>query len=213
MKLKNVLGAIAGVVVLALSSSAGAITLMIGDNDGYGYGNAVVPDGAALPTTSGPPAGCTWCFDNRSAAELAATNGAQYTDFEAYAAPVNFSFAFDASAYTGISNVMFSMDVTGIQQGTFGASHLYLDGVDVSAGLPSDQGAWGSGVFSFSVSAASLLDGLLNVSFTGGPSDHIGFDYFALNFDARSVPEPTTLSMLGLGLALLGIATRKRKAV
>lgn len=209
MKFKGLLSSLAGASFLALTTSASAITIMIGDNDGYGYGDAVVPDGADLPVTAVP--GCAWCFDNRSAAELVATDGSQYTDFEAYQAPVTFTIGFDATAYSNISSVLFTMDVTGIQQNAFGPSTLLLDGVDYSAGLPINQGAWGSGVYSFSVSSADLLDGLLDVYFMGGPNDHIGFDFFALNFDAQDVPEPTTLSMLGLGLVLLGFTTRKRK--
>ena len=53
------------------SVDASLITLMVGDNDGYGFGAAVVPDGGSLPVPG---------FDNRSAAEAVATNGAQQTD-------------------------------------------------------------------------------------------------------------------------------------
>ncbi len=51
---------------------ASAATWMIGDNDGYGIG---IPDNADHPFN-----GFTANYDGRSAAEAAATNGAQYTD-------------------------------------------------------------------------------------------------------------------------------------
>lgn len=203
MKRKHIFYSILGACLLAVSANSSAIpvTIMIGDNDGYGFG---VADGADLPST---------IFDNRSAAELAATDGSQNTDF-AEVSVVNFTFDFDATAYSSISNVFFTMDVSGIQQSTFGTSTLLLDGVDVSAGLPIDQGALGSGIFSFGVNAADLLDGQLDVSFTGGSSaiDFIAFDYFALDFDSAAVPEPSILTLLGLSLALFGFNSRRRKA-
>ncbi|MDH5571849.1 MAG: PEP-CTERM sorting domain-containing protein [Gammaproteobacteria bacterium] len=204
MKFKHIVFSMIGGCLLAVSANAGAITIMVGDNDGYGYG---IADGADLPVTSND---CTWCFDNRTAGELTATDGAQYTDFEAYAY-VSFDIAFDVLAYSGINNVIFSMDVSGIQMDWWGASSLLLDGVNFSAGLPVDQGIYGSGVFAFELDAAALADGMLNVSFTGGDGwDHIAFDYFALDFDVASVPEPSVLGLLGLGLVMLGFSGIKK---
>ncbi len=199
MKLKHIFNSMLGACLLVVSANASAITIMIGDNDGYGFG---IADGTVLPAT---------IFDNRSAGELAATDGSQYTDY-AEVSVVNFTFDFDATAYSAISNVWFTMDVNGIEQDLYGTSTLLLDGVDYSSSLPLNQGAWGSGVFAFSVAAASLSDGLLDVSFTGGSSaiDFISFDYFALDFDAAAVPEPSILGLLGLGLVLLGFNSRKK---
>jgi len=206
MKILNSIYGLCMIGLFALSGSVSAVTMTIGDNDGYGYG---IADGATLPATAVP--GCSWCFDNRSAGELAATDGSQFTDFQEYQAPVVFSFLFDTTPDTIVSNAVFSMDVTGIQS-IFGSSTLLLDGHNVSAGLPIDQGAWGSGVYSFNVDSSWLLDGMLDVSFTGGNNDHIGFDYFELSYDAARVPEPASLALMGLGLIGLGFAKSKKRA-
>jgi len=204
MKRFTLLTVLATFFLVFTTISANALTIMIGDNDGYGYGDLVVPDGADLPFTDDPVADTGWVFDNRSPAELAATDGSQYTDWEPYS---NRTFSFDFAAGTGIISAVFELDVSGIQTSWFGASTILLDGVDYTAFLPTEQGAWGSGVFSTVVDVALLADGVLTVNFTGGPSDHIAFDYFKL--DIASVPEPATLLLFGSGLIGLGFFRRK----
>ncbi len=196
---------VTAIFLFGLTSSADALLLMVGDNDGYGYGHAVVADGANLPTSSDPVN--NWVFDNRSAAELAATDGSQFTDYEPYA-PRNFTFNF--TPFSASTVATFEFDVSGIQTASWGVSSLKLDGVDFSSYVSTlEQGTFGSDVISFSVSSALLADGQLAVNFVGGNNDHIAFDYFSLNIEA--VPEPSTLLLLGSGLVGLGYVRRRFK--
>ena len=190
------------------SANAAFMTVydMIGDNDGYGYGVATVPDNADLP---GAPS--WWEFDNRSAAELAAVNGAQATDIEDNF-DVTFFHSFDLSQFAYISEAYFTIDITGIQQGVFGGnSHLYLDGAQVMSFEALQQGAWGSDVLTYSVNLADLGDGMFNVFFDNYLSDHVGIDFTQLEVTGSAVPEPTTMILFGLGLAGLGTYRRFKK--
>ena len=212
MKKLILIGLMAAFVV-GLSGSANALTVydMIGDNDGYGYGAAVVPDFANLPFTDNPFPGAGWLFDNRSAAELAATDGAQATDVEDNF-DVTFFHTFDVSQFASISSATFYIDITGLQQNVFGGvSHLYLDGFEIAGFLSVDQGTWGSNVFSMSVNTADLADGMLDVYFDNWPSDHIGIDYTMLAVSGVAIPEPATMILFGIGMVGMGLRRKFRK--
>lgn len=187
---------------------------MIGDNDGYGYGATVVPDGIDLPYTDNPVEGAGWLFDNRSADELAAVNGAQATDVEDMTG-VTFHHTFDMSLFKSLCSATFTIDISGVQQGIFGGySHLYLDGVEMTDFLSLDQYAWGSNVLTYNVDLAMLSDGALDVTFDKWADDHVAVDFTALTVageGACPVPEPATMFLMGLGLAGAGVIRRLRK--
>lgn len=208
-----------GVLIgFAASANASLLTVydMIGDNDGYGYGAGVVADGATLPFTNDPSPGAGWNFDNRSAAEIAASDGSQSTDLQDNF-DVTFFHSFDLSQFSSLTSASFKIDITGLQQGVFGGvSRLYFDGVEQLAftTLP-DQGAWGSGIFNFNVNTSMLGDGMLNVFFDNWDplgDDHIGIDFTQLEVTGEAIPEPATLVLFGLGLAGTGLRRRFRKS-
>ena len=194
------------------------ITDMIGDNDGFGYGHAVVGDGDDLPYTDDPAPGAGWLFDNRSAAEMSASDGSQATDLEDNF-DVTFEHRFDMTQFDYLTEAFFTIDIAGLQQEVFGGlSHLYLDGVEVIEFLAINQGAWGSGLFTVAVDLAILADGALDVYFDNWdgayPDDDIAVDFTMLTVTGDTdpaIPEPATMMLLGMGLVGIGFGTRLRK--
>lgn len=91
------------VALTAGSGRAAPITILIGDNDGYGPGVNAADNGPAVwpVNPNSNPLG----YDGRSAAEAAATNGAQFTDV--------YSSLFPGFGPNGVStgNVVFALPV------------------------------------------------------------------------------------------------------
>jgi hypothetical protein len=179
------------------------VSVIVGDDDGYGYG---IGDNADLPESSTPscvgPGTCsnntnqtdcnadvnscswvTWVFDNRDGAEFSANDGSEETDREPLS-PRNFGFTMTFDPLLNPVNATFTVDVSGIQTDTFGPSSLFLDGVDVSSVLPVEQGIFGSSRVTTSIDPAITSDGSVSVTFQGGSAgvgDAIAFDFFELN--------------------------------
>ena len=159
------------------------IDIMIGDNDGYGFGASVVPDGHDIPSED------SYIFDNRDSSEVSATDGSQYTDIEdswgeGFTFTITFPIVEDPDYY---DSATFTLDVTGIQTNYYGASSLYLDDWDYSQYLPQEQNIYGSQIAIIGIDVSRLLNGSLTVNFRGGTGgiistnhDAIGFDYFRL---------------------------------
>lgn len=201
-------------------SSSVNITVVdqIGDNDGYGYGHSLVGDGADLPFTDDPFTGGGWNFDNRSASELSATNGAQATDVED-SFDATFHHTFDISQFSSLTSALFTIDISGLQQNVFGEnSFLYFEGIEVLAFNSINQGAWGSGLLSYSVDLAMLSDGIFDVYLDNFHNelgdDHIAVDFTSLTVSGlatSTIPEPTTMLLFGFGLAGSAVIRRFRK--
>ena len=188
------------------------VTIVIGDNDGYGYGIADNQNLPQAPTNDqfclGASSICstytnqtecnadtvnscgwiTWIFDNRSPSESGATNGSQQTDYEPLSSR-SFGFTMTFEPLLNPVSSTFTLDVSGIQASQFGASSLFLDGTDFSSILPTDQGIFGSNRITTPVASSITDDGSVTVSFQGGSlgvGDAIAFDYFEL--DLRCTP-------------------------
>jgi hypothetical protein len=178
------------------------IDILIGDDDGYGYGVADYSDLPSAPAGDqfcfGSDSACsfydnitdceansctwaTWIFDNRSITEMNATDGSQHTDYVPFSGR-SFAFTFNFTPPIDPFDSWIWVDVSGIQS-SFGASSLFLDGVDYSYILPTDQGVFGSELTGDFIDLSLLQDGSLTVDFEGGQlsgGDAIAFDYFEL---------------------------------
>ena len=194
-------------------SPANADVWTIGDDDGYGAG---IADGAPHPF--GP------IYDGRSAAEVAATNGAQFTDTYSTTHPgyspqagtiATFSFTGLGSGWTQGAMIF---DLADFQASTFGAALVSYNGFVQNWAF--NDGYPNTAIHAFTLEQ-NVLDsinslGTLTVTINRNNSgDFYGFDYAQLsNIDVNSaVPEPSTWAMMLLGFGAIGVSMRRRKRV
>jgi hypothetical protein len=192
---------------------ASAATWMIGDDDGYGVG---IPDNANHPFN-----GFTANHDNRSAGEMAATDGAQFTDTYSTSHPgfgpadqgTVSTFKFTGLTGTWTQGSMW-FDMADFQASTFGAVAVTFNGIvqnwAFNDGFPTTK------VRFFNLDAATVasinaLDELTIVIDRNASSDFYGFDYARLEDVNAPIPEPSTYAMMGLGLGALALAARRRR--
>lgn len=199
---------------LALAAgAASAATWTIGDDDGYGAG---VPNGANHAFD-----GFNANYDGRSAAEAAATNGAQYTDTYSTTHPGYAPHGNETSAtftFTGLGNGWTEgsmwFDMADFQASTFGAVAVTFNGIvqnwAFNDGFPSTKLRF----FNLSQSVVDSINTtgeLIIVIDRNASSDFYGFDYAELSSVAAPVPEPSTYALMALGLAGMGLVARRRK--
>lgn len=208
-------------------ASAGPIDLTIGDNDGFGFGAAWVPDGSPLLHDILPDTPADAALSNRrSAAEAAATNGAQQTDiysaikdFEFQPLPETFDLVFP---FIGeLTWAVFSLDMAGFEADLFGQIGVSFNGVVQTNLFDFTDGEFASAVRSFTLGSTALANATLAqqfvVTFTRDLScDAIVFDYFRFGGNVEPLipqvptPEPMTLVMLGTGLTALALRRRHK---
>jgi hypothetical protein len=203
--------------LLAGATVSSAQVWVIGDDDGYGMG---IVDNANHPFD-----GSSANYDGRSAAEMAATDGAQFTDTYSTTHPgygpqpgtvATFTFSGLGSGWTE-GNMIF--DMADFQASTFGAVAVTFNGVV-------QNWAFNDGFPTTRVRAFQLEQAVLDSINTTGQlivmidrnnsGDFYGFDYAALSNDLDittlpAVPEPSTYALMSLGLAAVAFAARRRR--
>jgi hypothetical protein len=191
----------------AISTRGAIIDVLVGDKDGFGFATPC-PDTGSCPGLSNPS------IDNRDAAEIAATNGAQITDVYSAIFPgagpnttttANVLFPFSgalASATLSFAGGDFQSDV-------FGALTASINGVSVPFFFA--DGRFVTAIHSFTLNTAELAAAnaagqvVLHLD-RAGSGDFVAFDWFEVT--GQTVPEPSSLLLVSLGV--LGIRVVRR---
>ena len=212
------------VALLSFSAfaNAAAIDVMVGDVDGFGFGcsNTAAPGTCIWP---GPGTSGSF-YDGRSAAEAAATNGAQITDI--YSAlfpqfgPNNFTEADVLLPFAGtlLSSIVHaaSGDRQVAQGGPIG---LTINGFTEQ--FATEQGFKGTGIDTYVLTAGELAAanaiGMVVLHYNHFfPGDLIAFDWFRLTGENSDIgpppppglPEPGSLPLLAGALAAAALWRR-----
>ena len=174
--------------ILKKLGGALAFDVRIGDNDGYGFGAAVVPDNGNFPFSVQ-----TYVFqDKRSIAEQAATDGSEHTDaygafdwFTVPTTPLTTSFDVKFPVEGTLQSATLEIDMGGFQASTWGPIVVAFNGVVQPNLLFFEDSAIATRVRQFPLSAAAIANanaaGGFRVTISiGSSNDGVAFDYFRL---------------------------------
>lgn len=192
MKLQNITKILASLAIALPMAAAHAspVTSLVGDKDCFGTGG-VCTEGVWLPGG--------WSIFS-SGSDPAFTDRVINTS-----ATQSWTHSLSAGSY---SSATLSFRTAGIADIT-GPYTVYVDGTAVGV-LPLDgYGHIEVQTFSFSINPLLLADGFATVSFTPNSSDSWAVDYAEILATGGSVPEPTSMALVALGL--IGMAGKSRR--
>jgi hypothetical protein len=202
-------------VSLCKVASADSVDILVGDKDGFGFGLGTCPDSGTCASLGSPS------IDNRSAAEAAATNGAQFTDVYSALLPGDGPNTVNSGdiiiPFSGtLTDATLSFAAGDFQSDVFGALSATLNGISTPFSFA--DGRFVTEIHSITLTAAELAAansaGFVDLNLDrNGSGDFIAFDYFELTGDTSStspVPEPSTLALFSTGIFGLAAAVRSK---
>lgn len=203
------------ILVLTASNYVQAASFIIGDNDGFGLG---IPDGGSHVFNPVPPN-----YDQRSANEKIATNGAQFTDTYSTTHP-GFSpqngtlatFTFEKLG-KGWKTAKLLVDMAEFESSKYGSTLVNINGVKQDWHF--DDGLNNTAIHNFDLSKAVVdsinARGELVITVDRSKSnDFYGFDYLKLSSESTAniiTPIPGAIWLFGSAFTLLMQYTRRKK--